>query len=82
MPRSLLTHYYSTAVVAIDVRRGELLDDRDGRGATMSEYGILLFFVGIAAFLALGLFGQEVLELFSTTESEWDNSTNNPAPAD
>ena len=76
------TRIYSSAAVALDARRAELFDERHMRGATLSEYGILLFFVGIAAFLTLGLFGQEVLELFTSTESEWDNSTNNPAPSD
>ncbi len=52
------------------------------RGALMAEYGILIFFVGIAGFGILVLFGQEVWELFSTTESEFDSSRQIPPAAD
>lgn len=54
----------------------------DERGAEMAEYGILIFFVGIAGFGILVLFGQEVWELFSTTESEFDSSRQIPPAAD
>ena len=52
------------------------------RGAQMAEYGILIFFVGIAGFGILVLFGQEVWELFFTTESEFDSSRQIPPAAD
>lgn len=54
----------------------------EDRGALMAEYGILIFFVGIAGFGILALFGQEVWELFSTTESEFDSSRQIPPAAD
>jgi hypothetical protein len=48
----------------------------------MAEYGILIFFVGIAGFGILVLFGQEVWELFSATESEFDSSRQIPPGPD
>ena len=55
---------------------------RDQRGAVMSEYGILIFFVGIAAFGILVLFGGEVWELYGAAESEFDSSRGSVPPAD
>ncbi len=52
------------------------------RGALMAEYGILIFFVGIAGFGILVLFGEEVWELFFTTESEFDTSRQIPPAPD
>ena len=52
------------------------------RGAQMAEYGMLLFFVGIAGFGILVLFGEEVWELFFTTEQEFDSSRQIPPAAD
>lgn len=54
----------------------------DERGAAMSEYGILIFFVGIAAFGVLVLFGGEVWELFRSTEEGFDNARKVPPAAD
>lgn len=62
--------------------RGELAGAREDRGAAMAEYGILIFFVGLAAFGILVLFGAEVWELFRSTEEGFDSSTKIPPPAD
>ena len=62
--------------------RAASLRSTDDRGALMAEYGILIFFVGIAGFGILVLFGQEVWELFSTTEAEFDSSRQIPPAAD
>lgn len=62
--------------------RGVLAEAREDRGAAMAEYGVLIFFVGLAAFGILVLFGAEVWELFRSTEEGFDSSTKVPPPAD
>ena len=70
-------------VVSAQQRLGALRRGSSGdRGALMAEYGTLVFFVGIAGFGILVLFGQEVWELFYVTESEFDSSRQIPPSAD
>lgn len=70
-------------MISLQVRaRSAATCTEDTRGALMAEYGILIFFVGIAGFGVLVLFGQEVWELFSTTESEFDSSRQIPPDPD
>lgn len=45
-----------------------MCDPRDEAGATMVEYGFLLVCIAIAAALAVTLFGQQVLALFTPLE--------------
>lgn len=53
---------------------------RDERGAAMTEYGLLLVLVGIAAFAALALFGGEIWELFRETNDATDAREVPPPP--
>lgn len=54
----------------------------DERGAEMAEYGMLIFFVGIAGFGILVLFGGEVWEMFGSAEAEFDSARKIPPAAD
>ena len=53
---------------------------RSERGATMTEYGLLLGFVAVVVFGGLALFGPAVVDLFTDTQTEF-SSINNPPPA-
>ena len=44
---------------------------RNERGATMVEYGMLLAFALVVAFVVVMLFGNRVLGLFETTDAQY-----------
>ena len=44
---------------------------RDERGATMVEYGMLLAFALVVAFVVVMLFGNRVLGLFETADTQY-----------
>lgn len=62
--------------------RARLRITPDERGAEMAEYGMLMFFVGVASFGILVLFGGEVWEMFGSAESEFDSARKIPPAAD
>lgn len=81
-PLSAMRNRVHAAAARAQVARSQVARSQADRGALMAEYGILIFFVGIAGFGILVLFGQEVWELFSTTESEFDSSRQTPPAPD
>lgn len=44
---------------------------RDGRGGVMTEYGLLLVLVAVAAIAAMQLVGLEILDLFADSQSDF-----------
>lgn len=63
--------------VAIRALEGlDALWHRDERGASMAEYGLLLTFVFLAAFLSLKFFGESLVALFETTGTTIENAPN------
>lgn len=56
--------------------RGEDME----RGAALTEYGTLLFFVAITAFGALFLFGEEIINLFTETENDFGDARDAGVP--
>ena len=62
-----------------DVRK-RLDDVRSERGATMTEYGMLLIFATFAAFAILQLFGQQVLDMFTDAQVEFSDARDQQGP--
>lgn len=48
--------------------------ESNDRGASMVEYGLLLVFVLLAAFLSIQVFGETLVALFDTSASTLDNA--------
>lgn len=46
------------------------------RGASITEYALLLVFVFIAALLSIRFFGDSIVALFETSSSTLDNAPN------
>lgn len=78
-PTAMSDDLRSAALRAWVLLTGDPSRWRNERGATMTEYGLLLGFVAVVVFGGVALFGPSVVDLFTDTQEEFVNR-GAPAP--